>query len=105
MRRWWQRRTLRFRLALWYAAGGALLLSIFSATIFLYVSQRMARPLDHQLRRDLTEVQARLTVGKEGADSLGRAQGHVRLAVEMERSMAGIVGRSGKPRLSALAAR
>lgn len=66
MRRWWQRRTLRFRLALWYAAGGALLLSIFSATIFLYVSQRMARPLDHQLRRDLTEVQARLTVGKEG---------------------------------------
>ena len=45
MSRWWQRRSLRFRLALWYAVGGMLLLSIFSATIYLFVSQRMAQPL------------------------------------------------------------
>jgi heavy metal sensor kinase len=66
VKRWWQRRTLRFRLASWYAVGGALLLAVFSATIYLYVSQRMARPLDHQLRLDLAEVGARLTVGPEG---------------------------------------
>ena len=66
MKRWWQRRTLRFRLALWYAGGGALLLSVFSATIYLYVSQRMAQPLDHLLRLDLAEARARLTVGPEG---------------------------------------
>ena len=66
MSRWWQRRSLRFRLALWYAAGGTLLLSIFSATIYLFVSQRIAQPLDHQLRLDLIEARARLAVGAGG---------------------------------------
>ena len=59
---WWQRRTLRFRLALWYAAGGVLLLAAFSATLYLFVAQRMARPLDHQLRRQLGEITSRLAV-------------------------------------------
>jgi heavy metal sensor kinase len=63
---WWQRRTLRFRLALWYAAGGVLLLAAFSATLYLFVAQRMARPLDHQLRRQLGEITARLAVAPGG---------------------------------------
>jgi heavy metal sensor kinase len=53
---WWRRRTIRFRLALWYAAGGTLLLAGFSATLYFFVAERMARPLDHQLRRDLQQV-------------------------------------------------
>jgi heavy metal sensor kinase len=64
MNEWWQRRTLRFRLALWYAVGGTLLISAFSATLYLFVSQRMARPLDHELRRKLEEVRRRLVVGR-----------------------------------------
>lgn len=65
MRDWWQRRTLRFRLGAWYAGMGALLLALFSATIYLFVAQRMARPLDYQLRQDVGEVQRRLTVDAE----------------------------------------
>ncbi|HVS52023.1 MAG TPA: ATP-binding protein [Opitutaceae bacterium] len=67
MKRWWERRTLRFRLALWYAVGGTLLLAGFSATLYLYVANRMALPLDHQLRRDLAEVERRLEVRPDGS--------------------------------------
>lgn len=66
MKAWWQRRTLRFRLAAWYAAGGVLLLAGFSATLYFYVEQTMARPLDHQLRMDLSEIRQRLGVTAEG---------------------------------------
>jgi two-component system OmpR family sensor kinase len=62
MKRWWERRTLRFRLALWYSVGGTVLLAGFSATLYFFVEQRMARPLDHELRRDLARVQASLTL-------------------------------------------
>jgi heavy metal sensor kinase len=65
MRKWWQGRTLRFRLALWYAVVGTLLLAAFSSTIYFYVLERMALPLDHELRQDLAEVRARLSFGPE----------------------------------------
>lgn len=66
IRHWWSRRTIRFRLALWYAVGGTLLLTVFSATIYLFVALRMARPLDDQLREDLREVMRRLEVRQDG---------------------------------------
>ncbi|MBL9215040.1 MAG: HAMP domain-containing protein [Opitutaceae bacterium] len=66
MREWWRRRTLRFRLAIWYALGGALLLSGFSATLYLYVANVIARPLDHELRRDVEAVRERLTTEPDG---------------------------------------
>lgn len=66
MKAWWARRTIRFRLALWYAVGGAILLTGFSMTLFFYVADRMAKPLDHQLRRDLADVQAKLAVRADG---------------------------------------
>lgn len=66
MKQWWQRRTLRFRLALWYSVGGTLLLAGFSATLYFYVTQRMARPLDVDLRRDLSTIEHRLSIGPEG---------------------------------------
>ena len=59
---WWSRRTIRFRLALWYAVGGTLLLAGFTATLYSYVEVRMARPLDHQLRADLQQVLRQLEV-------------------------------------------
>ena len=62
MRRWWQRRTLRFRLALWYGLGGTMLMAGFCSAIYLFVARRMARPLDHALRRDLSEIEAHLSV-------------------------------------------
>ena len=66
VREWWRRRTIRFRLALWYAVGGTVLLACFTATLYTYVAVRMARPLDHQLRQDLAEVLQRLDVRPDG---------------------------------------
>ena len=66
MTRWWQERSLRFRLALWYAVGGTVLLAGFTATLYAYVADRMARPLDHQLRRDLAEIKSRLEILPDG---------------------------------------
>ncbi len=66
MIRWWERRSLRSRLASWYAIGSTVLLAAFSATVYLYVSQWMARPLDHDLRRDLRRIEERLSVDRDG---------------------------------------
>lgn len=66
MRRWWQRRSLRFRLAAWYAVGGAVLLTTFSAVIYGFVDRRIAQPLDRQLRADLAMVRSRLSVAGDG---------------------------------------
>ncbi len=63
---WWAHRTVRFRLALWYAVGGIVLLAGFSATLYVYVAERMARPLAYQLRKDLTGVLHSLEVGPDG---------------------------------------
>lgn len=64
-RRWWARRSIRSRLALWYAAGGTLLLTGFAATLYSYVALRLARPLDHQLRGDFAVVDANLRIGPD----------------------------------------
>lgn len=66
MTRWWARRTLRFRLALWYALGSIVLLAGFSATLYMYVERRLAQPLDYQLRRDLKVVEKNLAVTPHG---------------------------------------
>lgn len=63
---WWKYRTLRARLAAWYGIVGTLLLAGFSATLYFYVRERMARPLDHQLSRDLVEIQRDLEVTADG---------------------------------------
>jgi two-component system, OmpR family, sensor kinase len=65
--RWWSRRTIRFRLALWYGVGGTLLIAGFAATLYLFVEERMARPLDHQLRADFQEVISKLEVNSDGS--------------------------------------
>ena len=62
MTAWWGRRTLRFRLAVWYGVGGTLLLTSFTATIYLFVYERMGRPLAYELSRDLEEVRRRIDV-------------------------------------------
>ena len=66
LEQWWAHRTIRFRLALWYAVGGTLLLAGFTTTLYTYVAVRMARPLDHQLRHDLDEVVRQLEVRPDG---------------------------------------
>lgn len=62
MRPWWRHRTLRFRLAVAYGLGGAVLIAGFSATLYFYVADTMAQPLDRELRQDLAEIRRRLVV-------------------------------------------
>ena len=64
---WWSRRTIRFRLSLWYAAGGTALFTVFAVSLYSYVAVRLARPLDHQLRQDLQMIDANLTVSPKRA--------------------------------------
>lgn len=66
MSEWWIRRTLRVRLAAWYGIVGTLLLAGFSATLYFYVRDRMARPLSYQLSGDLAEIQQKLKVTPDG---------------------------------------
>ncbi|HEU5079275.1 MAG TPA: ATP-binding protein [Opitutaceae bacterium] len=66
MKQWWRRRTLRFRLAAWYAIGGTILLTAFSATVYWYVDYTMGRPLDHELQLDLGVIRKRLQVTEDG---------------------------------------
>jgi len=66
MKEWWAHRTLRFRLALWYAVGGIVLLAGFSATLYIYVAERMGQPLAHLLHQDLALVRRNLTILPEG---------------------------------------
>lgn len=67
MIRWWQRRTLRLRLGLWYAVVGTILIAGFSATLYSFVAKRMALPLDHQLRRDLDLIERQLRITPDRA--------------------------------------
>jgi heavy metal sensor kinase len=67
MKKWWLRTPVRFRLAAWYAIGGTLLLLAFSATVYFFVAYRIARPLDHQLQRDLATVRLHLEAKADGS--------------------------------------
>jgi two-component system, OmpR family, sensor kinase len=66
VKRWWRRQTLRFRLVLWCALGGAVLIGAFSTTIYLYVRHSLALPVDHELRQELEIVRKKLNVGASG---------------------------------------
>lgn len=59
---WWTRQTIRMRLAVWYTAGSTLLLTGFSATLYIFVAERMGRPLAEELMSDLEVVQQKVRV-------------------------------------------
>lgn len=59
---WWTRQTIRMRLAVWYTAGSTLLLAGFSATLYVFVAERMGRPLAEELMSDLEVVKEKVKV-------------------------------------------
>ena len=70
---WWQRRSVRFRLALWYAAATAFVLFAFAWFVYEVIEHRLGAEMDRQLRSDfdLVEAQVDLDAG-EGARWNGR---------------------------------
>ena len=70
---WWQRRSVRFRLALWYAAATAFVLLAFAWFVYEVIEHRLGAEMDRQLHSDfdLVEAQVDLDAG-EGARWNGR---------------------------------
>ena len=66
MKGWWQRRSVRLRLALWYAAATALVLIAFAWFVYEVIEHRLAAEIDRQLRIDFDLVEAQLGVDMEG---------------------------------------
>lgn len=52
MKRWWRSHSVRVRLTLWYVATMIIVLGVYAAVIFLFVSRGASDSLEGQLRRD-----------------------------------------------------
>jgi len=63
---WWLRRSVRLRLALWYAAATALVLILFAWFVYEVIEHRLAAEIDRQLRIDFDLVEPQLSVNNEG---------------------------------------
>jgi len=63
---WWQRRSVRFRLALWYAAATALVLIAFGWFVYEVIEHRLGAEIDRQLRIDFDLIEAQLSLDQEG---------------------------------------
>jgi len=63
---WWLQRSVRLRLALWYAAATALVLIAFAWFVYEVIEHRLAAEIDRQLRIDFDLVEAQLSVDTEG---------------------------------------
>jgi HAMP domain-containing protein len=69
MKQWWQRRSLKVRLAVWFTAvAGGLLLGL-APVVYLLIERRLHEEFDRQLRIDWDLVEAHLE-----ADPAGRIQ-------------------------------
>jgi heavy metal sensor kinase len=64
---WWQRRSVRFRLALWYAAATALVLIAFAWFVYEVIEHRLGAEIDRQLRIDFDLIEAQLSVDPQGS--------------------------------------
>jgi len=66
MKDWWLRRSVRFRLTLWYAAATALVLFAFAWFVYEVIEHRLAAEIDRQLRIDFDLIEAQLDIDTEG---------------------------------------
>ena len=66
MKAWWQRRSVRFRLALWYAAATGLVLMAFAWFVYEVIEHRLAAEIDRQLQIDFDLVEAQLGIDPQG---------------------------------------
>jgi len=68
MKRWWQRRSVRFRLALWYAAATAFVLFAFAWFVYEVIEHRLGAEIDRQLHSDFEVVETQVDLdAEEGA--------------------------------------
>jgi heavy metal sensor kinase len=66
MRQWWQRRSLRLRLTVWYAVTSTAILLTLGGMVFFVVNRRLVAQLDRQLRVDFEVLESRVTRDSSG---------------------------------------
>lgn len=67
MSHWWQRRSLKLRLTLWYAAVTLLVVALFAFVVFEVVEHRLAAEIDRQLRIDFDVIEGQLDADAAGS--------------------------------------
>jgi heavy metal sensor kinase len=70
MRQWWQRRSLRLRLALWYAVTSTVILLALGGMLLFVVHGRLLAEMDRHLRGDFELVES--SVARDAAGNLRR---------------------------------
>src|SRR5258706_646344 len=66
MKNWWQRRSLKLRLTLWYAVATTIVLAVFAWVAYEVVEHRLGAELDRQLRIDFDLIEAQLDTDASG---------------------------------------
>jgi heavy metal sensor kinase len=66
MRQWWQRRSLRLRLTVWYALTSTIVLLALGGLMFFVVRGRLLSQLDRQLRGDFEMIESRVVRDQAG---------------------------------------
>ncbi|HEY6360826.1 MAG TPA: ATP-binding protein [Vicinamibacterales bacterium] len=63
---WWTAHSVRRRLTLWYVAAMIVVLAVYAAAVFSFVSHNLSQSLDQQLRRDFQWAAATVDQTREG---------------------------------------
>ena len=66
MRTWWRSHGVRIRLTLWYVAAMIVVLGVYVAAVFVFVSASISDSLDRQLRRDFQWASATVDRNPDG---------------------------------------
>jgi heavy metal sensor kinase len=84
MRQWWERRSLRLGLTLWYAITSTIILLVLGGLLLFVVHGRLISQMDRQLRGDFEMVESR--VARDSAGNLRwLGYGHDEDEVEWEK--------------------
>ena len=65
-RRWWRSHSVRVRLAFWYVGAMLVVIGVYVAAVYVFVSRNASENLNQQIRQDFTWVYASLYQDEEG---------------------------------------
>ena len=66
MRRWWRSHSVRMQLTIWYLAAMIVVLGVYAALVFVFVSRNASAALDARLRGDFQWASAMIDRTPEG---------------------------------------
>src|SRR5687767_596388 len=69
MTRWWHSHSVRVRLTLWYVAAMIVVLGVYAAVVFVFVSRNTSETLNRRIRGDFQWAAAMVDHTEEGGFS------------------------------------